>query len=51
MCTIMNNTVHVEIKRIEFRYPILRDQHGDRGVPLAEPAEELGTPMANECEV
>lgn len=40
--TIVDNTVHVQVKTIEFRDAILCNQLRDCRIPLAHPSEELG---------
>lgn len=42
VCTIVNDTVHVQVEVIEFRYPIFCDELGDGRISLAHPSEEFG---------
>lgn len=39
----MDDSVHVKIETVKFRYPILCDELGDGWVSLAQPTEKLET--------
>ena len=41
MCTVVDDTVHIEVKAVELRYPALCDQRRDSWIPFAEPAKEF----------
>lgn len=39
----MDDSVHVKIETVKFRYPILCDELGDSWISLAQPAKKLKT--------
>lgn len=49
MCTVVNDTVHVEIEAVELWNAILSDELRDGRIPLREPSEELGDTHDSEC--
>lgn len=42
MCTIVNDTIHVQIKAVKFRDSVFGDELRNSWVALAHPSEEFG---------